>query len=483
MAVDSKRPEYIDHMDEWSQLRDTARGVVAVKRAGSRYLPMPSAFTAQADDGRAMYAAYQKRARFPDILDPTIAGMVGVIHRNESAIQMPAVMEPLWESCTLDHLPLEAFHRRITTEILLMGRFSILTDAPVDGSDLPYFAGYTTETLINWADDLTFFDFDETSMRMDPNTFDWTEEKAWRVLRLKGGVYTQELYGQDTERTGILMPTARGGAPLDQIPVVVVGPTELSVNVADSPLQGVSDASVTLYQLDADYRWQLYMSGQETLFVIGADQLPTVVGASVVHGLPLNGDAKYVGPSGSGIAAHRQAMLDAKEDAIIAGAALFESPTGRESGEALKLRYSAQTATLTTVALASAQALERSLRNVALFLGLNPAEVIVIPNLRFIDSKMTPAEGVQLMQMWTGNAISKQTMYENLQKGELASQERNFEDEQKLIEAEQAEGITTDPAAEKEAANQNALDLIEASAAAKAKANGGTPAKGKGAKA
>lgn len=437
MAVDAKHPSYVDHLEEWSQLRDTSRGTVAVKQAGQRYLPMPSGFAAQTDGGKAMYKAYITRGRFPDILDPTLAGMVGVIHRNEPIIEMHTAMEPLWENATVDHLPLEAFHRRITSELLLMGRYAVLVDAPVEGADLPYLAGYTAETIINWSQDLDLFVLDETGMVRDPGTFEWREQKSWRVLNLTDGAYSQQVYGEDQQASSAIVdPSIRGGAPLDQIPFVIAGPTELSVNVSDSPLQGVSEASVSMFQLDADYRWQLYMSGQETLFIIGGDTLPSVVGAAVVHGLPLAGDAKYVGPSGAGIAAHRQAILDAKEDAITAGAALFESPTGRESGEALKLRYSAQTATLTTVAIASAQCLERSLRNVALFMGLDPAKVTVIPNLRFIDSKMSPAEGVQLMQLWMGGAISKLTMYENLQKGEIASPERDFDQEEAVIATE-----------------------------------------------
>lgn len=52
--------------------------------------------------------------------------MIGVIHRTEAQISMPNAMKGLWEKATADGLPLEALHRRITGELLLMGRFSLL---------------------------------------------------------------------------------------------------------------------------------------------------------------------------------------------------------------------------------------------------------------------------------------------------------------------------------------------------------------------
>jgi hypothetical protein len=175
------------------------------------------------------------------------------------------------------------------------------------------------------------------------------------------------------------------------------------------------------------------MSGQETFVTIGLEKQVGIVGAGVSINLPIDGDAKYVGPAGTGMAAHRQAIIDAREDAVTAGAQLFDVQSGQESGEALRLRYAAQTATLTTIAQTSASALEQALKNVAIFMGLDPDKVTVKPNLRFVDTVMTPTEATQLMKLWMGEAISKLTMYENLQRGEIASPERDFEEEQALI--------------------------------------------------
>ena len=70
--VSSTHPSYSDRIDEWRICRDAARGEKAVKGRGATYLPMPSGFKTQKDGGAAIYAVYQTRAQFPEIMNPTI---------------------------------------------------------------------------------------------------------------------------------------------------------------------------------------------------------------------------------------------------------------------------------------------------------------------------------------------------------------------------------------------------------------------------
>jgi hypothetical protein len=148
---------------------------------------------------------------------------------------------------------------------------------------------------------------------------------------------------------------------------------------------------------------------------------------------------KYVGPAGTGIAAHRQAMLDERQNAAQAGARLFNSSENKaaESGDALRIRFAAETATLTSIAQASAQGLEKALRHIAVMIGQDPTKVVVKPNLSFVDSTLTPADAAALVNVWQNGAISYETLYERLQRGEIASAERDHEAELALIAAEE----------------------------------------------
>jgi len=78
---------------------------------------MPSGFKEQQDQGVAIYKTYVHRATFPMIVSPTIEGMLGLIHRNESQIDMPDAMKPLTANIDGKGMTLEAFHKQITREL------------------------------------------------------------------------------------------------------------------------------------------------------------------------------------------------------------------------------------------------------------------------------------------------------------------------------------------------------------------------------
>jgi hypothetical protein len=453
MAIDEKHPDYVERILDWAMMRDCDVGERAVKAKGTLYLPKPSGFAAQADGGNAMQAAYMTRARFPDWLAPTLKGMVGLIHRNEIQVDLPDGLLPIWERATKDGLPLEAFARRVTGEILKMGRYGILVDAPpADDTSIPpeylgfpYLAGYSTEAIINWAPDRSLFVLDESGPRMEG--FKWADLKKYRVLSRENGIYVQDEYLTVEEGSGTrIQIQAKGGTAMPEIPFVVIGPRDLSLSVEEPALIGVARAALSAYRLDADYRYQLFMTGQETFVVTGVDQdrLPTAIGAGVVLGLPEKATALYVGPKGVGIEAHRVAIADEREAAMAAGTRVFDTntrPNTAESGDALRLRLTSQTTTLASVSQASAAGLERALRYAAIMIGADPEKVVVTPNVDFIGNKLTPSEVVDLVKGWQAGGYTYRTLYENLQKGGIASAERTAEEEQAEIEIEDPPGL------------------------------------------
>jgi len=427
-------------------MRDTMRGTHAVKIMGPKYLPIPSGFVDQGADGGPMYAAYLQRAKFPNIVSPTIRGMVGLIHRIPAQVVLPEQLKPIMESATRDGMPLETFHRQITTELLTQGRYGILCDASSTGADIPYLVGYTAEMLINWSRSRDFYVLDESGMKRFG--FIWVPRIQHRCLVLDDlGIYHAQEY-QYHQLVADIIPQRFGGKPFTDIPFVVANPFDLNVTPQQPPLIGLAESAVAMYRLDADYRHQLFWSGQETLVCTGLPEqaaLPKNVGSGTILGFGPGQDAKYIGPRGTGINAHRQALQDEMHNAISAGAQMFDVNSGYETGDALRLRYAQSGATLTTIALSSAAALEKALRFAAMYVGANPVEVVVVPNLKFVDAAMQPKEGIELVTMWQAGAISYRTLYENLQRGEIASPDREAGEELALIEVENPLGPPTTP--------------------------------------
>jgi len=218
-----------------------------------------------------------------------------------------------------------------------------------------------------------------------------------------------------------------------------------------APLTGIARAAKAMYQLSADYRLQLFMSGQETLAAINADA-PDKVGAGVVVEIKGDGnlpaDLKYVSPSCSGIAAHLEAIEHNRDMAIQAGARLFEqSGQANESGNARAMRFRSETANMMTIAQASCSLLEKSLRNIAMILNQSDAAqdaITVPPPKDLLDATMTPQDATALWALVMSGGLASETYYERIQAGGIASDERTYDDELVLIDRDQdrADGLS-----------------------------------------
>lgn len=407
---------------EWQLMRDCMDGEATVKLRGETHLPMPSGFRTQDDGGKAMYEAYKSRAQFPALLAPSVGAMIGIIHGKEIKPEMPEAMNFLWENADGMGLPLEAFHRRITRELLVIGGYAVLADAPVNGGD-PYLAGYPRDLVINW--DVNWWILDETRMIRDG--FVWKQLEQYRMLTIDGLSYAPFVFNGDTDNGEEVIVRGRGGKALPRIPFAVANAMDLSPAIEAPPLIGVANAAKAIYQLSADYRHQLYMSGQETLVAIDGPA-PNAVGAGVVHemrgAVGQTPDLKYVSPTCSGIEAHKVAMADNREAAVMAGARLFEqTAAGAESGEAKALRYASETASLVSIAQSSCMLLEQSLKNVAMIMGIAEDEISVPAPTDLMDRTLSPQDFAALFGVYRDGGMSWETFFTKGQQGGIFSPE------------------------------------------------------------
>lgn len=429
-----------DRVADWCLMRNTMQGQRAVKREGVRYLPMPSGFKSMPDGGEEAYnRAYKLRAIVPELLAPSVAAMIGIIHAKETQITIPDGLSSIWENADGEGMSLEAFHRRITRYLLWLGRYGVLTTAPVDGGE-PFLAGYAGDSIINW--DRDFFVLDESGKKR--SGFEWKDNPKFRVLELVDGLYVSTVYeGESLDTVTISEPVALGGQRLEFVPFYVGNARDVVATVETPPLIGIANAIINAYQLSADWRWQLFMSGQETLVAINGEA-PKTVGAGVVHQMMGNDtvtpDLKYVSPTCSGIEAHEAAIEKQVEAAVMAGARMFEQEKStQESGEARRLRFASETANLQSISQVSAALLERGLKAAARMKGLDDSDIVVTPPKDLLDSTMSAADFAQLFTVYTQDGMSWETFYERGQAGGIFSPERDADEEFALIDPEGAE--------------------------------------------
>lgn len=473
-GVNTSNPLYTEFITDWKTMRDTYRGERIVKENGTIYLPATSGMIADGMEtatsrGFQAYSAYRRRASFPDAVKEAVKAMVGVMHHKPPTIELPESMDPMRENATLRHESLEVLLRRINEEQLVTGRLGLLLDLPEtvirDTGVLPYIAFYDAERIINWdegrrdgivVDNLNLVVLDESEFERK-KSFSWEYENKYRVLVL-GDPLENEPVGEGIYKVGVFRdqnftfsddalvePSLRGNT-LDEIPFVFINAKDIVPQPDDPPLIGLANLALTIYRTDADYRQSLFMQGQDTLVVVGsAEEDDFRVGAGATIKLPIGGEASYIGVESKGLEEQRKALENDKAAAGQKGGQSLDSVSReRESGDALKIRVAARTATLNQVALAGAFGLQSILRTAATWAGADPEQVVVTPNLDFTADELGGEELTKLMTAkGLGAPISLLSIHEQMQDKDMTN--LTFEEELDEIEKEAPLGGSEDP--------------------------------------
>lgn len=460
--IEVRHPEYEEFAHSWEVMHDTFEGEDEVKEKGEAYLPMKSGIKALTDIQLRdqLYNNYKARAEFPELVAPTVRGCVGLIHDKETVIELPASMEYLREKATKDGLSLDGLHQKITTNLMKSGRFGLLPGVSKAGRF--HIATYSALSIINWDEaeeeegqqrenSTSYLVLDESGEVRNPATNKWEEQTKYLECFIgETGAFTTRTWTKkkdigpaedkwDIGEETIATRSGNGGA-LDFIPFVFIDTNDLTACPDDVPLYGLARLALQVYRLDADYKTTLHMTSEPTPWCSGvsADDAPKAIGsASLWVFSNENAQAGYLEFSGAGATAQENAIQNTLKRAVIFGAQVLQNEQpANESGYAKALRMNHQVSTIKGIAKTSAAGLERALRYIAIWGGADPEQVKVTPNMDFIDRTLGPQEITALVAAWQANAFSKQTLFENLQRGEIVDHERSFEDEEAMIEEE-----------------------------------------------
>lgn len=478
MAVDNKHPNYTTRVTDWEQMGECYAGERIIKQKRTKYLPPTTGMIldgiekAGPEGGKDAYDAYLARAVFPDFVKQGIEAMVGIMHREAARVEVPEVMKPLLENISGTGESIQMFLRRMNEWQLLFGRCGILVDVPTGvtiDKAVPYLSLYAAPRIINWDDGpriqgrqrLEFVILDESDDERT-TSFEWEYKNRYRVCEMSAAIPANQDFDQTQDRSGGVYRTAKveqndadltnaqwtnpsiGGRTLDAIPFIFVNTKDLASSPDDPPLLGLSNLCLSIYRGEADFRQNLHMQGQDTLVVIGAESDPangkkTRIGAGAKIELPRQSDAKFIGVGADGLQAQKDAIDADKAMAAELTSRLFDSTgTSYQSGEALRIRVSAKTATLRTIALTGAEALRQALVLMARWMGVAESEIekiVVEPNTDFADTSAASRTALELQQAKTmGFPISQKSLHR------FAAQQGltvlTFEEEQAEIEKE-----------------------------------------------
>lgn len=453
MSIGTKHPLYINYSKlYWTPCRDLYAGEEIVKQKGVVYLPPTPG---QAIDGMKLgepgevaYQNYKMRAQVPDYFADAVETFVGLMHEKPPIVTLPDRMKYLIERCSAQGESLHALLRRINEEQLVTGRVGLLCDLPNAVSQDPrfYVAFYPAESIINWdsssdnndLDRLDLVVLDESTLIRDAN-YSWSTEERYRELALGSESYYQQKYVGELPDGEQIVPQVNG-RPNNEIPFVFVNSADILPNPSKPPLMGLVRLCYSIYRSEADYRFTLFQQGQDTLVVIGGTSggkdAEVRVGAGARIDVDQNGDAKYIGVSSDGLSEQRTALENDRARANqLSGKLVSPNKSSQESGEALKTRIAAQTATLNRIAETGAFALQTSLRFIAKWLGIDENQVSVKPNLEFAALNLMGDDLVKIMvAKKEGAPISLESVHALLRERGLTIKEYN--DELNLIKSE-----------------------------------------------
>jgi len=431
--ISDPHPDHQARRPDWVTMFDANEGQRHIKAKTTLYLPATSGMRALSttatkldSEGLALYTAYIIRAFFPDLVKETVRALTGILDREPANIELPEALEDMRELATPKGESLNDLLVQIHINQLLYGRLGLLLD--VDPSrDLPLIVRYPAPQILNW-DDLTVTNdikqqddskrseairrllmvvLDETRFERDTgNRFTWNLVPRYRVLNL--GDAGANVYTSQVERDGNLQvavqPAIRGKTSED-IPFTFINTTDLATQPGEVPLINLANLGFAIYRGEADHRSALFMSGQDTLVLTGfdiaqgstdgnpsADQSPIIGSGAYINIPDPEGDAKFIGPDSNALQEQRQSLEDDYKRAGEEGIKLLSSGAGAEAAETLRIRVAGRTATLQTIAMTSATGLETALRQAAVWVGADPSEVKVEPNLDFITEDQDPAD-------------------------------------------------------------------------------------------
>jgi len=338
-------PDYLKHRHTYSKLRDCFEGEDAIKAKSIAYLPRLGA-QEQGD-----YDNYLYRALFFPITGKTVSSMVGMATTSPPKTTYPDLMEPYFVDDQNGYQFTETYVS-IFSEVILMGRYGVLIDAPKNSVGDPLVVPYIAENIINWDVDeqgkLTMLLLREYVRVPGESKFETKMSCQYRHCYLLNGVYTVETLNEDMEPVASISPTF-SGVTIDYIPWIPFGASGSHIQVDKPPMQDICTINLSHYLSSADLEWGRHIAGLPTPVATGVDSGTKLkIGGTAAWILPTpESKAYYLEFLGQGLGSLEKAMTEKVGLMATISARLVDSSSkGSEAAETVRLRYMSESASL-----------------------------------------------------------------------------------------------------------------------------------------
>lgn len=461
-TVEETHPEYNKRRDQWQRARDVVAGRDAVHSAGTLYLQRLK------DESTDDYNARKKRAGWYGASWRTVAGLVGMMFRKPATIEVPEALKPLLEDIDMAGTTLDAFLQDAATENMTVSRVGILVDYPEQNPGVvtkaqaeaaglrPKMVLYKTESIINWKHRRINNAMVLSQVRLkEQETIDdgeWGQkvEDRWRVLDLdENNLYRVRVFKKAEDGTHILVGPPvypqMDGKPMDHIPFYPVTPEGLDICPHEPVLLDLFDTNLQHYVVSADYEHGCHFTGLPTPWIAGytpevkeegqpAEKLYIGSAAAWVFPDP-NAKAQYLEFTGQGLATLEK-NLERKEAHMAVLGARMLAPEKKQADTATTtaITRSGEYSTLASMANAMSLAFTKALQVFCKWAGVS-GDVKFELNRDFMPVVMDNNTLTGLVAAWQSGAISYETLFDMLQRGDIVDPKKTAEEERAAIDA------------------------------------------------
>ena len=422
---------------QFNLIRHSLEGEDAIKDQGQTYVPKPDGMTAP------NYAHYLDRGCYYGAPEMTLRALVGLALRKDPVVKLPARLEPIRNAATHENAPLNILVEDAVREVMSMGRYGLLVDFPVDGNtslSVPYVSTFKAEQIEEF--ETAYFDGRKQLTRVWLSSEEEYEgESITYELILEDGVYKMRRFftGEDKVRVNVgedRIPMV-GGKPLTEIPFVMISHEGIRPEDVTPPFLALAKVALSHFKNSCDREHAIYLTAAPTPWVAGsiaADKIPTTIGAGSIWVLPENTTVGMLEFQGAGVGAQKELMNEKIDTMATLGARMLSVGVNRnETLDTATQRTRSELALLHGVVVSVETGLNRVLRIGAQWVGAQPDEVAISLSRDFIETAMDPKMIEGQMKLYLSGIISRATLHENLQKGEVIRADRTVDDERDLI--------------------------------------------------
>ena len=437
MPASTFHPDYALMAPVVRAVRDACGGDASIKRAREEYLPADFAKDATTGKYTDHYLSYLGRAYFLGVTGRTKESMVGMVFRKPPTVDVPDRINAMLENIDGAGQSLEQISKEVVGEILETGKYFLLVDYPESGDGMdseterrlglrPTIAPYPFESLINWRFEgirgrqmLTMAVLRE-SVEDSEDEFSHDSEYRYRVLRLRDGVYTQQLYNsEEVATTEEYSPRMAGGATFDHIPLHIAGAKTNLPGVDIPPLYDIARANIAHYQTTANVMESGYIGTQPMLHVdVGETTLeewaqynPGPLAFGNRNGITTKGGSLEIAQAQA--TDYNMTVMDRLEAQMVAlGAQLVQRGGGNETAEAARLNAAAEASVLEVVVGNASECIEAALEDFGLFLGVQAESIMYSLNTSFWESGLSGQDLQAIVQARQfGTLAAKDVLY------------------------------------------------------------------------